>query len=367
MASVVLKGVNKIFENGFQAVFDQNLEIVDGEFMVLVGPSGCAKSTTLNMIAGLEEVSSGEIWIGGNLVNELPPKERDIAMVFQNYALYPHMSVYQNMAFGLKLRHVPKEEIDHRVREAARVLNLGKLLDRKPKALSGGQRQRVAVGRAIVRQPKVFLLDEPLSNLDAKLRVHMRLELAKLHKQLATTIIYVTHDQVEAMTMGDRITVMREGVIHQVDTPMNLYRYPVNLFIATFIGSPTMNILPAVKYEDAGTLSLQLEDGRVLPLSKEQAAAIRTSGGRKIKIGMRPEFFQLKQLQMVNPVPFDITVEIVEQMGNEVFVYFKTGSCNFTARLQAEAAVEEGSRITLFADMARCHMFAANTGENLML
>ena len=367
MAGVILKNVNKVFDNGFHAVRDQTLDIADGEFMVLVGPSGCAKSTTLNMIAGLEDTSSGEIWIGDTLVNDLSPKERDIAMVFQNYALYPHMSVYQNMAFGLKLRKISKGEIDRRVREAARILNLEILLDRKPKALSGGQQQRVAVGRAIVRKPKVFLLDEPLSNLDAKLRVHMRLELAKLHKQLATTIIYVTHDQVEAMTMGDRITVMKDGVIQQVDTPMNLYRFPENRFIATFIGSPTMNILPAEICENAGILVLKLENGRELKLSSEQAEVIRVAGISDVLIGIRPESFQLQPSQNADSGEFNIAVEIVEQMGNEVYVYFSIGLSTFTARLPAETKVEEGKLITLFVNMANCHMFDTNTEKNLML
>ena len=245
MASLSLKNIYKVYPNGFNAVKDFNLEIEDKEFIIFVGPSGCGKSTTLRMIAGLEDISSGELWIGDKLVNDVEPKDRDIAMVFQNYALYPHMSVYDNMAFGLKLRKVPKEKIDKAVHEAAKILDIEHLLDRKPKALSGGQRQRVAMGRAIVREPKVFLMDEPLSNLDAKLRVQMRVEISKLHQRLQTTIIYVTHDQTEAMTLGTRIVVMKDGVVQQVDTPQNLYQKPGNLFVAGFMGSPQMNFLDA--------------------------------------------------------------------------------------------------------------------------
>lgn len=288
-------------------------------------------------------------------------------MVFQNYALYPHMSVCQNMAFGLKLLGTAKGEINHRVREAARTLNLEALLDRKPKALSGGQRQRVAVGRAIVRQPKVFLLDEPLSNLDAKLRVHMRLELAKLHKQLETTIIYVTHDQVEAMTMGDRITVMKGGVIQQVDTPMHLYRFPRNRFIATFIGSPAMNILPVRVFEKAGTLVLKCENGLDLKPSPKEMEIIRVTGVAIVLLGIRPESFQVRPSQHTDSAEFNVTTEIVEQMGNELYVYFSIGSSTLTARLPAETTVKEGKPFTLFVDIAKCHFFDPNTENNLML
>src|SRR5574344_1808122 len=254
MATLTFKGLNKIYENGIQAVFDFTLDVKDKEFLVLVGPSGCGKSTTLRMVAGLEEITSGELYIDDVLMNDVPPKDRDIAMVFQSYALYPHMTVYKNMAFGLELRKTPKDEIDKRVREAAKILEIEHLLDRKPKALSGGQRQRVALGRAMVRNPAVFLLDEPLSNLDAKLRTSMRTEIIKLHKKLATTFIYVTHDQTEAMTMGDRIVVMKDGIIQQVDTPVNLYENPTNLFVATFLGSPQMNIIDGNLEEKDGTL-----------------------------------------------------------------------------------------------------------------
>ena len=258
MASLSLQHINKTYPNGFQAVKDFNLEIEDKEFIIFVGPSGCGKSTTLRMIAGLEEISGGTLKIGDKVMNDVEPKDRDIAMVFQNYALYPHMTVYDNMAFGLKLRKVPKDQIDKAVREAARILDLEKLLDRKPKALSGGQRQRVAMGRAIVRNPKVFLMDEPLSNLDAKLRVQMRIEISKIHQRLGATIIYVTHDQTEAMTLGTRIVVMKDGVVQQVDTPQNLYQKPGNLFVAGFMGSPQMNFLDAVISEKVATLSLKL-------------------------------------------------------------------------------------------------------------
>ena len=277
MASLSLKNVCKVYPNGFEAVKDFNLEIADQEFIIFVGPSGCGKSTTLRMIAGLEDISSGELKIGDRVVNDVEPKDRDIAMVFQNYALYPHMSVYDNMAFGLKLRKVPKDQIDKMVKEAAKILDLTPLLDRKPKALSGGQRQRVAMGRAIVRNPKVFLMDEPLSNLDAKLRVQMRIEIAKLHQRLGTTIIYVTHDQTEAMTLGTRIVVMKDGVIQQVDTPQNLYEKPCNLFVAGFMGSPQMNFLDAtVKVE--GDIANLVIAGHSIPLPPAKSKKLIDGG-----------------------------------------------------------------------------------------
>ena len=263
MASLSLKNIYKVYPNGFNAVKDFNLEIEDKEFIIFVGPSGCGKSTTLRMIAGLEDISSGELWIGDKLVNDVEPKDRDIAMVFQNYALYPHMSVYDNMAFGLKLRKAPKEKIDKAVHEAAKILDIEHLLDRKPKALSGGQRQRVAMGRAIVREPKVFLMDEPLSNLDAKLRVQMRTEIAKLHERLGATMIYVTHDQTEAMTLGTKIVVMKDGIIQQVDTPQNLYNYPQNLFVAGFIGSPQMNFIDVAVAKEDGKVVLKMKENKL--------------------------------------------------------------------------------------------------------
>ena len=274
MASLSLKNVCKVYPNGFVAVKDFNLEIADQEFIIFVGPSGCGKSTTLRMIAGLEEISSGELWIGDKMVNDVEPKDRDIAMVFQNYALYPHMSVYDNMAFGLKLRKVPKAEIDKAVHEAAKILDIEHLLDRKPKALSGGQRQRVAMGRAIVRSPKVFLMDEPLSNLDAKLRVQMRVEISKLHKRLQTTIIYVTHDQTEAMTLGTRIVVLKDGIIQQVDTPQNLYNTPNNIFVAGFIGSPQMNLIDATVSQEGSQAVLKMSEEVTIKLQLKRARSL---------------------------------------------------------------------------------------------
>ena len=290
MASLSLQGIQKIYPNGFHAVKDFNLEIADKEFIIFVGPSGCGKSTTLRMIAGLEDISGGTFKIDGKVMNDVEPKDRDIAMVFQNYALYPHMTVYDNMAFGLKLRKVPKDEIDKKVREAAKILDLEKLLDRKPKALSGGQRQRVAMGRAIVRNPKVFLMDEPLSNLDAKLRVQMRIEISKLHENLGATIIYVTHDQTEAMTLGTRIVVMKDGVVQQVDTPQALYNTPCNLFVAGFIGSPQMNFMDAkctIKGNDV-TLTVGKHVLKV-PASKKQALIDGGYDGKTVVLGIRPE------------------------------------------------------------------------------
>ena len=288
MSKVVLKGVEKQYPNGFKAVHGIDLDIKDGEFMVFVGPSGCAKSTTLRMIAGLEEITGGEVYIGDKLVNDVPPKDRGIAMVFQNYALYPHMTVYENMAFGLKLKKTPKDEIDKRVREAAEKLEITELLDRKPKEMSGGQRQRVALGRAIVRKPEVFLFDEPLSNLDAKLRVSMRVRITQLHQELKTTMIYVTHDQVEAMTMGDRITVMKSGRIMQVDTPLNLYHYPANKFVAGFIGSPTMNLIEGTLVEKEGKVFVDI-NGAEIEILGEKAEKVKGHAGKKVTFGIRPE------------------------------------------------------------------------------
>ena len=289
MASLSLKNVCKVYPNGFVAVKDFNLEIADKEFIIFVGPSGCGKSTTLRMIAGLEEISSGELWIGDKLVNDVEPKDRDIAMVFQNYALYPHMTVYDNMAFGLKLRKVPKADIDKAVHEAAKILDIEHLLDRKPKALSGGQRQRVAMGRAIVRSPKVFLMDEPLSNLDAKLRVQMRVEISKLHQRLETTIIYVTHDQTEAMTLGTRIVVLKDGIIQQVDTPSNLYNTPNNLFVAGFIGSPQMNLIDAEVVQSGSQVTLKMSDTVSITLPAEKSEKLKSYVGKTVVVGIRPE------------------------------------------------------------------------------
>ncbi len=368
MAKVVLKDLEKKYPHGFKAVHGHNLEIKDGEFMVFVGPSGCAKSTTLRMVAGLEEVTGGEIWIGDKLVNDLPPKERDIAMVFQNYALYPHMNVYDNMAFGLKLKKVDKEEIDKRVRNAAEILGITDLLDRKPKEMSGGQRQRVAVGRAIVRQPSVFLFDEPLSNLDAKLRVHMRVEITKLHQRLKTTMIYVTHDQVEAMTMGDRICVMELGRIRQVDTPINLYNRPANKFVAGFIGSPAMNMVDAVIVKEGETTFAQLADGIKLRLPADKAEKVKDYIGKSVIFGIRPEHIGSHE---THPNEKDNYIEsevyIVEQMGNEVFVYFSNGATQYIARLESGVNAKSGQKYELWFDTTKCHIFDKETEQNITL
>ncbi len=334
MASLSLKNVCKVYPNGFEAVKDFNLEIADQEFIIFVGPSGCGKTTTLRMIAGLEDISSGELKIGDRVVNDVEPKDRDIAMVFQNYALYPHMTVYDNMAFGLKLRKVPKDQIDKMVKEAAKILDLTPLLDRKPKALSGGQRQRVAMGRAIVRNPKVFLMDEPLSNLDAKLRVQMRIEIAKLHQRLGTTIIYVTHDQTEAMTLGTRIVVMKDGVVQQVDTPQNLYARPQNLFVAGFIGSPQMNFLDATVKVSGETAYLQIA-GRDVPLSPAKSKKLIDGGydGKVVAFGIRPEdVYDSEEFIQKSPQSvFESTVKVYELLGAEVYLYFDLDEFPITA------------------------------------
>ncbi len=329
MAKVTLKNIFKIYkgEKGrdVTAVQDFNLEVNDREFVVFVGPSGCGKSTTLRMIAGLEEISKGEIAIGGKVVNNVQPKDRDIAMVFQNYALYPHMSIYDNMAFGLKLRHQPKAEIKKRVLEAAAILGIESYLDRKPRALSGGQRQRVAVGRAIVRQPKVFLFDEPLSNLDAKMRVQMRTEITKLHKSLQATMIYVTHDQVEAMTMGDRIVVMKDGFVQQIDTPLNLYNQPKNLFVAGFLGSPPMNFIRG-KLKDAPDGVIFKETGGVIECKIPNRPAAKLFAGKEIVLGIRPESLRLaKSAEPPCGARFQAVVDVVEPMGAETNLYLQTG------------------------------------------
>ncbi|MBI4391551.1 MAG: sn-glycerol-3-phosphate ABC transporter ATP-binding protein UgpC, partial [candidate division NC10 bacterium] len=333
MATVVLENLTKRFDE-VVAVQSVNLEIQDQEFVVLVGPSGCGKSTALRMIAGLEEITDGKIYIGGRLVNDVPPKDRDIAMVFQNYALYPHMSVYDNMAFGLKLRKFPREEITQRVRDAAEILGIQELLQRKPKALSGGQRQRVAVGRAIVRKPQVFLFDEPLSNLDAKLRVQMRVELKKLHQRLQATILYVTHDQVEAMTMGDRIVVMRDGRIHQVGPPLQVYEHPVNRFVAGFIGSPAMNFIPTTVQAADGRLTL-VADGFRVPVPAAQAAALQPYAGRKVIFGIRPEDV-LAASGTDGRQTFEAVVDVVEPLGAEILLDMRAGTDTLTARVEPQ-------------------------------
>ena len=363
MSSLSLKNICKKYPNGFEAVKDFNLEIEDKEFIIFVGPSGCGKSTTLRMVAGLEDISSGELYIDGKLVNDVEPKDRDIAMVFQNYALYPHMSVYDNMAFGLKLRKVPKDEIDKKVREAAEILDLSALLDRKPKALSGGQRQRVAMGRAIVRKPKVFLMDEPLSNLDAKLRVQMRIEIAKLHQNLGTTIIYVTHDQTEAMTLGTRIVVMKAGIVQQVDTPQNLYEKPANLFVAGFMGSPQMNFLDAtVKVE--GNVANLVVAGKSIPLPAAKSKALIDGGynGKTVTFGIRPEDVYDSEEFLANaPTTFESKVKVYELLGAEVYLYFDLDQFPITARVDSRTNARPGDAIKFAFDIDKIHVFDKET------
>lgn len=363
MACVILKNVEKQYPNGFKAVHGINLEIKDGEFMVFVGPSGCAKSTTLRMIAGLEEITGGEIYIGDTLVNDVAPKDRGIAMVFQNYALYPHMTVYENMAFGLKLRKISKQEIDKRVKEAAEKLEITELLNRKPKEMSGGQRQRVALGRALVRHPKVFLFDEPLSNLDAKLRVSMRVRITQLHKELKTTMIYVTHDQVEAMTMGERITVLNYGKIMQVDTPLNLYHRPANKFVAGFIGSPTMNLIEADLIEEDSKIYVKIADQKI-PLNADKAAKVKSYIGKRVIFGIRPE-----SISLGTELDIKGEVTVVEQMGNEEYIYFNMGMKQWTSRINVEGidfSKKSGTCYFKF-DTSKCHIFDIETEKNVSL
>lgn len=367
MAEVRLKKVEKQYPNGFKAVHGIDLDIKDGEFMVFVGPSGCAKSTTLRMIAGLEDITGGEVYIGDRLVNNVPPKDRGISMVFQNYALYPHMTVYENMSFGLKLKKTPKDEIDRRVREAAEKLEITELLDRKPKEMSGGQRQRVALGRAIVRNPDVFLFDEPLSNLDAKLRVSMRLRITQLHKELKTTMIYVTHDQVEAMTMGDRITVMRSGRIMQVDTPLNLYHYPANKFVAGFIGSPTMNLVDGELKEENGKIYFSL-DGTLIEILGKKANKLKSHVGKRVTFGIRPENIAVTEKE--DSISKKGKVSVVEQMGNEEYIYFSLGNYQLTCRMNVEGiedlSNQKVEKIFRF-DTTKAHIFDIETEENISL
>jgi multiple sugar transport system ATP-binding protein len=341
-----------------QAVKGIDLEIADHEFVVLVGPSGCGKSTTLRMIAGLEEITSGDVAIGGAVVNDIPPRDRDIAMVFQNYALYPHMTVYDNMAFGLVLRKFPKDEIRRRVENAARILDIGMLLDRKPKALSGGQRQRVAMGRAIVRDPKVFLFDEPLSNLDAKLRVQMRTEIKKVHQTVKTTTVYVTHDQVEAMTLADRVVVMNHGVIEQVGPPTELYHRPATRFVAGFIGSPAMNFIPARLVNGGAALAVQLPDGTALPVPAERSARYAPHAGREVLFGIRPE--HLTEIRPGDHRPhlarFEAAPEVVEPMGMETLLHFWMQGNEVCARVDPATPAEPGRRLPLAADMSQMHL-----------
>ena len=386
MASLQLKNIYKVYPSGVTAVTDFNLDIEDKEFIVFVGPSGCGKSTTLRMIAGLEEISAGELWIDGELVNNRAPKDRNIAMVFQNYALYPHMTLYDNMAFGLKLRKVPKDIIDQKVKEAARILGIEQYLSRKPKALSGGQRQRVSLGRALVREPKVFLLDEPLSNLDAKLRSQMRTEITKLHNRLATTFIYVTHDQVEAMTMGTRIVVMKDGFMQQVDTPINLYDYPINQFVAGFIGTPQMNFFtakltgtPDKVYVEFGTDKVLLPAKKVAAI-KDLDAYLNTD--KKVTFGIRPEDIHDEPAWLKSKNPkLTVKVDVVEALGSETLLYCKTMAAahdaesidsivddvsNLVAKVDSRSYTKTGDTIEVALDVIHCHLFDKETEMTIL-
>ena len=359
MADLQLKHIYKRYAGGVTAVSDFTLDIDDKEFIILVGPSGCGKSTTLRMVAGLEEISEGELYIGGRLVNDVAPKDRDIAMVFQNYALYPHMTVFENMAFGLKLRKTPKDEIKKRVTEAAKILDIEHLLDRKPKALSGGQRQRVAMGRAIVRNPKVFLMDEPLSNLDAKLRVAMRTEIKKLHNKLQTTFMYVTHDQTEAMTMGTRIVVMKDGVIQQVDTPANLYTKPDNVFVAGFIGSPQMNFVTATLSKENGSVYASFGDNKIMIPNGKVTPGLEGYIGKEVIVGIRPEdihddeaFISSRPEAVCNAY-----VEVTEMMGAETYLYLELAGEQFTARVNQRSTAKIGDTIKVAFETNKIHIF----------
>ena len=364
MASLSLKHINKTYPNGFEAVKDFNLEIEDKEFIIFVGPSGCGKSTTLRMIAGLEDITSGELKIGDRVVNDVEPKDRDIAMVFQNYALYPHMTVYDNMAFGLKLRKVPKDQIDKMVREAAKILDLEPLLDRKPKALSGGQRQRVAMGRAIVRNPKVFLMDEPLSNLDAKLRGQMRIEISKVHQRLGTTIIYVTHDQTEAMTLGTRIVVMNAGIVQQVDTPQTLYDHPCNQFVAGFIGSPQMNFVDATCKVVGDKVYLVAGPSEIeLPPAKAKKLIEGGYAGKTVVLGIRPEDVHDEQM-FIETSPntvIEAKIRVYEMLGAEVFLYFDYEGSSMTARVDPRTTARTGDHVKFALDAEKIHVFDKET------
>ena len=380
MASLSLRSIYKKYPGGVVAVSDVNLEIKDKEFVILVGPSGCGKSTTLRMIAGLEEISEGELYIGDRLVNDVAPKDRDIAMVFQNYALYPHMTVFENMAFGLKLRKVPKDEISRKVEEAARILDISHLLDRKPKALSGGQRQRVARGRAIVRDPQVFLLDEPLSNLDAKLRAQMRTELSKLHKKLGTTFIYVTHDQTEAMTMGDRIVVMKDGYIQQIDSPINLYENPVNKFVAGFIGSPQMNFINAKLLNREGKYVVEFgsEDTKTsrgrkfyveLPAAKADNEALKYYVDKDVILGIRPENIHDEEMFISNAKNngiIEATVDVTEMLGAETYLYLTCEGIPMTARVSPRCTARPQDVVKLALDPNKIHLFDASDEHSLL-
>lgn len=371
MSEIILKDVCKSYENGFQAVKDFNLEIEKGELVVFVGPSGCGKSTTLRMIAGLEDISDGELWIGDKLVNYLEPKERDLAMVFQSYALYPQMNIYDNIAFSLQVRKVPKKEIDKRVHQVAELLGLENLLKQRPKNLSGGQRQRVAIGNAIIREPKVLLMDEPLSNLDAKLRTQMRVELANIHKSLENTIIYVTHDQTEAMTLGDRIVVMNQGVIQQADTPQNLYNYPVNRFVAGFIGSPSMNFIKGIAMERVGVPTFCVEQGGNIPIPEFLWKILKNKGQvcRNIELGIRPEHFLERpaEADTRREWKMEVTVTARELLGAEVILHFNNNGQDCCAKVSGDCLLDKGDRATLWIDMACISAFDLETQDNITL
>jgi multiple sugar transport system ATP-binding protein len=365
MATVELRNINKVYEGGVQAVRDANITVQDKEFLVFVGPSGCGKTTTLRMIAGLEEISSGELYIDGEIVNDKAPKDRDIAMVFQNYALYPHMSVYENMAFGLRIRKFPKQDIENRVQEAANILELTELLQRRPKALSGGQRQRVAVGRAIVRQPKVFLFDEPLSNLDAKLRVQMRAEISALHTRLQATMIYVTHDQIEAMTMGDKIVVMKGGLVQQIGDPLTLYNKPVNKFVAGFIGSPPMNFVQAT-IRDVGGAIYADEGSFKLKLNDRLAKFLKPYAGKEVTLGVRPEDLHYNP-KAAEEFSFNVTVEVIEPLGSETTIYAHTSKSQFVAKVLPTVNFSVGDKAKLEVDMENIIFFDNDTEQAITL
>ena len=368
MASITLKNIVKTYDDGHTVIPNLNLEIKDKEFIILVGPSGCGKSTTLRMIAGLEEITDGEMYIGDRLVNKVAPKDRDIAMVFQSYALYPHMTVYKNMAFALELRKVDKKEIDRKVREVAKILEIEEYLNRKPKALSGGQRQRVALGRAMVRDPAVFLLDEPLSNLDAKLRTEMRSQITRLHNNLQTTFVYVTHDQTEAMTMADRIVVMKDGFIQQVDTPANLYDHPCNMFVAGFIGTPRMNFIDAVIAEKGGKIYAEFDKYSVLlPERMQSNDNLKKYIGKAVAFGIRPENLHANEKycdeEKTNKI--DVHIEIAEMMGSEIYLYSNIGGVDIIANVPSNKKVQSNSDISLYLDTNTIHIFDKET-ENLI-
>ena len=368
MANVILNHVCKIYDGKVEAVKDASLTINDKEFAVLVGPSGCGKTTTLRMIAGLEEITKGTVEIGGKVVNDVEPKDRDIAMVFQNYALYPHMTVYQNMSFGLRLRKFPKAEIDRRVKGAAKILGIENLLDRKPKQLSGGQRQRVALGRAIVRDPKVFLFDEPLSNLDAKLRVQMRSELKKLHIRLNATMVYVTHDQVEAMTMADKIVVIKDGMIQQIDSPFNLYHYPNNTFVAGFIGSPSMNFLNSTVIGKDGDFWIKLKNGIMLKTPKIYEEELANYKDKEIVFGIRPEDIYDKMFAVAakSENTVKVTVDILEPLGNQTILHAKVGEDLIVSSIDPKTEAEVGQSMNLVFDMSMMRAFDAETQQAII-